>query len=281
MKIGQSGERCRVVVPQTVRTEFIECLVAASHVVETLVLSLLQQFRQSQGVASAILTVYVTQSTRGDINRLARRYGVEVGYFPPRYHDQRRGELLRKLGINLVIDVGANEGQYATRLRSLGGYRGRILSLEPGRAAFARLDEAARDDELWECRRLALMQSDGAMTLKVAAGDDLSSFSESTSVGRANLPIETTATEQVLTTRLDTIVAEVAGASNTWAEDRRARRRELCSRRWVLGGDESDRSPGRNAACRCLRRADGSEPDDRETRSSRTSPCRRLPRFLR
>ena len=99
------------------------------------------------------------------LQRLGRHYGVAVGHYPPRYHDHRRGELLRRLEIDLVIDVGANEGQYATQLRRLGGYRGRILSLEPGGAAFTRLERASRDDELWQCRRLALMQSEGEMTL--------------------------------------------------------------------------------------------------------------------
>ncbi len=153
---------------------------------------------------------------RQRVQQIARRYGVEIGHFPPRYHDVRRGALLRKLDVDLVIDVGANEGQYASRLRHLGDYAGRIVSLEPGSAAFARLADAAREDQLWDCRRLAMMDRAGGLTLNIAAGDDLNSFLPSSRIGRINLPIERTAEERVATARLDEIFDEVAGDSTPW-----------------------------------------------------------------
>ena len=41
----------------------------------------------------------------------------------------RRPKMMERLGINLVLDVGANDGEYALDLRK-SGYRGRIWSYE-------------------------------------------------------------------------------------------------------------------------------------------------------
>jgi hypothetical protein len=55
----------------------------------------------------------------------------------------RRRDLLRTLGIDLVLDVGANVGQYASDLRRDAGFEGRIRSFKPTRDAFRTLDARA------------------------------------------------------------------------------------------------------------------------------------------
>ena len=153
---------------------------------------------------------------RERIRDFARRFGIEIGYFPPRYQTRRLGQLLSRLAVDVVLDIGANQGQYAHALRSIGEYRGRIVSLEPGGAAFSRLEAACKHDSAWDCRRLALMDRDGEMTLHVAAGDDLSSFNTSTGVGRAALPpIATRAEESVPTARLDSVYEALVGDSSS------------------------------------------------------------------
>lgn len=57
--------------------------------------------------------------------------------------------------IDLVVDVGANRGQYAADLRAA-GYDERIVSFEPLDEPYRRLAEASADDAAWEVRRLAL-----------------------------------------------------------------------------------------------------------------------------
>lgn len=79
-------------------------------------------------------------------------------------------------GIDLVLDVGANTGQYAGRLRTL-GYRGRIVSIEPLTDAHRQLAEAAAGDPLWTVGpRVALGDRDGTATLQRSAESDMSSF---------------------------------------------------------------------------------------------------------
>src|SRR5262245_16825242 len=69
--------------------------------------------------------------------------------------------LISYLGIDLVLDVGSNIGQYARELRSH-GYRGRIVSFEPSEAAHTELVKAAQGDAGWSvASRMALGRASG------------------------------------------------------------------------------------------------------------------------
>ncbi len=84
---------------------------------------------------------------RERLKKLARRLGYEVRVYEPlRSLAAARAKLLE--GVDVVVDVGANAGQYGVILREL-GYGGRIVSLEPVAEAFAELEAAgARRREL-------------------------------------------------------------------------------------------------------------------------------------
>lgn len=77
--------------------------------------------------------------------------------------------------INLVLDVGANVGQFGRVLRS-SGYRGVIVSFEPGGIAFARLEEASGRDPLWFVRKEALGSVNTEAKLNVLVNDACSSL---------------------------------------------------------------------------------------------------------
>ena len=61
----------------------------------------------------------------------------------------RIAALLRHRATDLMLDVGANTGQYATALREA-GYAGHIVSFEPLSAAHAACARAASRDQNWE-----------------------------------------------------------------------------------------------------------------------------------
>ena len=69
-----------------------------------------------------------------------RRLGYELhAYDPepaPAQEDLLRARLLTSERVDLLLDVGANEGQYAVRMRRA-GFQGRMISFEPLSAAFA------------------------------------------------------------------------------------------------------------------------------------------------
>ncbi len=58
-------------------------------------------------------------------------------------------------GITIVFDVGANIGQFALELRRQ-GFKGKIISIEPVKAAFEQLRLAARKDMGWYALNIAL-----------------------------------------------------------------------------------------------------------------------------
>jgi len=71
--------------------------------------------------------------------------------------------------VNVVLDVGANKGQYALGLRRA-GYRGRIVSLEPVTREFEELRRRSADDPNWHVRQLALGREDGSIEMRVVPG---------------------------------------------------------------------------------------------------------------
>ncbi len=156
---------------------------------------------------------------RERIKRLARQVGYDLHRFlPVSSPDAHLALLLRDLGIDLVLDVGANIGQFGQHLRGL-GFRGRIVSFEPLAAAHATLSAAAAADPLWEVApRTAIGAEDGEITINVAGNSASSSIlgmldrhrevaPESTYVGQETVPLR----------RLDAAAAgHIGAARRTW-----------------------------------------------------------------
>jgi FkbM family methyltransferase len=86
-----------------------------------------------------------------------------------------RLRLLRERKVEVVLDVGANAGQYAGRLRD-DGYEGVIVSFEPLAEAYERLESASADDPTWHTMRVALAAEPGTATIHVSANSYSSSF---------------------------------------------------------------------------------------------------------
>jgi FkbM family methyltransferase len=75
-------------------------------------------------------------------------------------------KLLVRLGIDCVLDVGANDGQFARNLRAI-GYRGQIISFEPVPEVFAGLRRAFENDRAWSGHAFALGNEKGTMRIKI------------------------------------------------------------------------------------------------------------------
>jgi len=64
-------------------------------------------------------------------------------------------DLIKKLQVNLVLDVGANRGFYAKHLRA-SGYKGQIVSFEPIPREADSVRSLSKDDPDWSVEEYAL-----------------------------------------------------------------------------------------------------------------------------
>jgi FkbM family methyltransferase len=126
-------------------------------------------------------------------------------------HDQRR-LLFSRLGITLVLDVGANVGQYAgTYLRRWTAYAGRIASFEPLPASYSRCASVATADPLWDVYPFGLSDAPGTVPIFVPDGQsELSSLHPLTRFGSRLLEGNPLTSATVEVRRLDDVIAELA-----------------------------------------------------------------------
>jgi len=134
---------------------------------------------------------------------------------PLRPHWPQLTAMLERHGITLVVDIGANIGQYGAALR-VSGYGGRIVSFEPLSAAHAELARVASPDKTWiAAPRAAVGATPGNITINVSASSDMSSalpftahaastFDGDRMVGQETVPLTT----------VDAILAAHAGAND-------------------------------------------------------------------
>lgn len=109
------------------------------------------------------------------VRNCIRRAGWDIKRSDPRSSEASR--IVRQLfvhEIDVVFDVGANTGQFATMLRDA-GFPGRIVSFEPSTNAHSTLSKRARRDANWiVAPRMALGDHDGTISLNLA-GNSVSS----------------------------------------------------------------------------------------------------------
>lgn len=99
--------------------------------------------------------------------RLLRLARVDVHRYPTDDGLGRCIELMRRHGVNLVVDVGASVGDYVRDLR-LRGYKGDVLSFEPLSAPFLQLQSRAARDAKWTAQKRAIGNHVGEIQINVA-----------------------------------------------------------------------------------------------------------------
>lgn len=150
------------------------------------------------------------------IRRLAQRVGVEVNWYNAEHSPLARiARLLSHCSIDIVVDVGANDGGYGRFLRQI-GYQGRIISFEPLPDAYVRLQASARAEESWRVApRMAIGEFDGEISINVSRNSVSSSILPMAEMHLCAAPqSEYRGQARVFIRRLDSVVAPfLEGAS--------------------------------------------------------------------
>lgn len=112
------------------------------------------------------------------ITPITRRCGFDlISYKPASHPTLRRRAIIRELKPDVVLDVGANVGQFGRRLRQ-GGFTGRIISFEPMAKAFEKLSRVSDSDPLWEVHNFGLGREKATAEIHVTANSASSSLLE-------------------------------------------------------------------------------------------------------
>jgi FkbM family methyltransferase len=136
----------------------------------------------------------------------ARSVGLEIRRFAPASsHAAQLKAMLEAHRVNLILDVGANVGQFGAELRRHVGFKGRLVSFEPMRQAHAVLKARAAGDGLWEVApRAAIGARDGAIAINVSENSVSSSVLPMLEAHSKAAPgSRYSSTEEVPLTRLD------------------------------------------------------------------------------
>ena len=108
------------------------------------------------------------------IKSLIKHYGYEVRQAQP-----RREDFLQSRKVDMVVDAGANVGQFGRELRKI-GFAGRIMSFEPVSASFQALNAASGPDPQWTAINLGLSDAEGTADINVSAKSAFSSLHRTT-----------------------------------------------------------------------------------------------------
>lgn len=143
----------------------------------------------------------------------ANRFGIDIRrYRPEATETGRLATMLGHHGVNLVLDVGANVGQFAGSLRRA-GYTGRIMSFEPLAQAHGSLRASARRDSQWTVApRMAIGDHAGQIEIHVSGNSVSSSVLDMLESHATSAPASKyVASERVTISTLDAVVAGELG----------------------------------------------------------------------
>ena len=133
---------------------------------------------------------------RRTVRRVVRRTGFRRQIAPT------FTQVMRHHRVDVVLDVGANDGDFGREIRDE-GYAGRIVSFEPNPQAFARLTRNIAHDPLWEAHQLGVGDTAGDLTLSVSNEDVFSSFKPINDFGARTSEAREAASVRVAVVRLD------------------------------------------------------------------------------
>ena len=122
-------------------------------------------------------------------------------------------ELIKQYKIDLILDVGANLGQFATDIRNA-GYQGQIISFEPVKQCYQYLNSIA--DDTWQVENFALGDKNSKEEINISNKTVYSSILDVNEFGKSNFSnsIEIVDKQNIQVKKLDDIIHKLINDLN-------------------------------------------------------------------
>jgi FkbM family methyltransferase len=148
------------------------------------------------------------------LNSLLQGFGFEVVRYNKGTNGMlRRKALFEKYRIDLIVDVGANTGIYGKEIRKA-GYQGGIVSFEPLKDAFEKLNKNVEKDPNWKAYNFALGLEDGQQLINVSGNSHSSSILDILDTHTKAEPTASYVSKQEITIRkLDSVLNDIKGTA--------------------------------------------------------------------
>jgi FkbM family methyltransferase len=147
------------------------------------------------------------------LNKILRKKSLELSGYPNK-DIRRRLKIMKMANINLLLDVGANEGQYGKKSREY-GYKGKIISFEPSSLAFKKLLLNSNKDENWKVFNYGLGENNRKTKINIAGNSQSSSILEMHKTHLESRPSSTyISSEEIEIVSLDSILPQLANEND-------------------------------------------------------------------
>lgn len=140
----------------------------------------------------------VNKIIRRQIRKLIRRIGFQRRIAPDFF------DVMTACNIDVVLDIGANDGDYGREIRD-SGYKGLIVSFEPNPVVYSRLQKTISRDDNWIAYPFAIGDKDNISKMMLAINDTMSSLKSLTNFGMTT-GARPTGSIDVEVVRLDTFL---------------------------------------------------------------------------
>ncbi len=157
------------------------------------------------------------------MQRFRRRAGLSTGVYlklkrmtASPSEDLRMVKILQNFGIDKVLDVGANTGQFAEALFDF-GYKGKVVSFEPTSDAYAQIQKRVAKYPQWSLAdRMAIGDIDGTVEINISRDTNFNSIKDlDADYVDYNNQSEVIAQETVRISRIDSLQGEYFDSSES------------------------------------------------------------------
>lgn len=111
----------------------------------------------------------------GIVKAIFNNVGLDIKRFPTQAMKSRQ-KFMEYGKYDIILDVGANIGQYVREVRGYYEYKGKIISFEPIKDAFQVLSQRHKKDHLWQGFNLALGDQNISDYINISGHSASSSF---------------------------------------------------------------------------------------------------------